>query len=175
MLPPSRTTQHEPIYHEEQRFRQWWVLALVIVLAGLAWWTFIRQVIGGEPVGENPGPDWVVWLVWLVFGLGLPFLFGRMALVIEVTEAELLIRYRPFMRRTIPLAEIQEVRARKYNAITEYGGWGIKGWSKARRAYNVSGDRGVELTLRDGKKVMLGSQRADELAAVIEGQRPRRS
>ena len=40
-------------------------------------------------------------------------------------------------------------------------------------AYNVSGDRGVELTLKDGRRVMLGSQRADELAAVIEAERRR--
>jgi hypothetical protein len=35
-------------------------------------------------------------------------------------------------------------------------------------AYNVSGNQGVDLTLRDGRRVMLGSQRADELAAAIE-------
>jgi hypothetical protein len=38
-------------------------------------------------------------------------------------------------------------------------------------AYNVSGDRGVELTLRDGRRVMLGSQRPEELAQAIETQR----
>jgi hypothetical protein len=34
--------------------------------------------------------------------------------------------------------------------------------------YNVSGNRGVEVTLCGGQSVMLGSQRADELAAVIQ-------
>ena len=34
-------------------------------------------------------------------------------------------------------------------------------------AYNVSGDKGVELTLADGRKVMIGSQKAEELALAI--------
>ena len=36
-----------------------------------------------------------------------------------------------------------------------------------RMAYNVSGNQGVELTLRDGRQVMLGSQRPQELADAI--------
>ena len=35
------------------------------------------------------------------------------------------------------------------------------------RAYNVSGDRGVELTLANGKRVLIGSQRSEELAEAI--------
>jgi hypothetical protein len=88
------------------------------------------------------------------------------------------IHYRPFVRRVIALSDIERVEARKYNPLKEYGGWGIKGWSKTKMAYNVSGNRGAELTLTDGRRVMLGSQRAEELAAAIEAQRrarPRRS
>jgi hypothetical protein len=162
------------LYHEEQRFRQWWVWALVVGPAALAWWLFVEQIIRGKPVGQNPAPDWGTWVLWLLIGIGLPLLFGMVALVLEVNGTEVLIRYRPFSRRAIPLAEIEKVQARTYNAVREYGGWGIKGWSKDKVAYNVSGDRGVELTMKDGRTVMLGSQRADELAAVIEGRRRRR-
>ncbi len=164
----SPTTPNQPAYHEVQRFRQWWLWMLVSGPAVLAWLPFIQQILRGEPVGQNPAPDWVVWLLWLLIGLGLPFLFGRLRLVLEVTDADVLIRYRPFSRRAIPLSDISRVEARSYNAVKEYGGWGIKGWSKEKMAYNVSGGRGAELTLRDGRQVMLGSQRADELAAAIE-------
>jgi hypothetical protein len=53
--------------------------------------------------------------------------------------------------------------------LREYGGWGIKGWSRRRTAYSVSGNRGVELELSDGRHVLIGSNRADELAAVVAG------
>jgi hypothetical protein len=169
-MPPSTST---PLFREEQRFRQWWVWVLVVGPAALAWWVFIRQIAQGEPVGQNPAPDWLVWAVWLFIGLGLPFFFSRVSMVVEVSGDAVRIRYRPFSRRAIAFSEIARVEARTYSAVKEYGGWGIKGWSKEKMAYNVSGNRGVELTLMGGRSVMLGSQRADELAGAIEAERRR--
>jgi hypothetical protein len=157
-----------PLYHEVQRFRQWWVWALVSGAATLAWLAFIRQIVLAQPIGNNPAPDWGVWLLWLFIGVGLPGFFRYLRLVLDVTADEIVIRFRPLHRRAIPLNEVQEFQPRKYSAVKEYGGWGIKGWSQQKVAYNVSGDEGVELTLRDGRRVMLGSQRAPELAQAIE-------
>jgi hypothetical protein len=169
--PPNTSTRPEPpLYHEEQRFGQWWIWILVVVPAGLAWWPFIAQIIGGEPVGQNPAPDWLVLVIWLFIGIGLPVLFGLAALVIEVRPGLVLVRFRPFSRRSIAIGDVERVEARTYSAMKEYGGWGIKGWSKQNVAYNVSGNRGAELTLRDGRRIMLGSRRAEELAEVIEAQ-----
>jgi hypothetical protein len=39
----------------------------------------------------------------------------------------------------------------------EYGGWGIK-YGKMGKAYNVSGNRGVQLEFTDGKRLLIGSQ-----------------
>ena len=170
MAHSSPTSPAPYLYREEQRFRQWWVWILVVGPAALAWWPFVQQILRGENVGQNPAPDWMVWVIWLLIGVGLPLLFGLVALVLQVTADQVLVNYRPFKRRAIPLGEIAQVEVRTYNAVKEYGGWGIKGWSKDNVAYNVSGNRGVELTLRSGSRVMLGSQRADELAAAINGQ-----
>jgi hypothetical protein len=159
------------VYREEQRFRQSWVWGIVFVVAALGWWSFIQQIVLGKPFGENPAPDWGVWLLWLFIGIGLPVLFFLIRLVLEVTTDAVVIRYRPLTKRRIPLADIEQAKVRTYNAIKEYGGWGIKGWSLKNVAYNVSGDQGVELTLRDGRRVMLGSQRPEELAQAIETQR----
>lgn len=175
---PTAPPASVPVYHEVQHFKQWWLWALVIVPSGLAWWPLIQQVIGGRPLGQDPAPNWLLWVIWVCVGLGLPFLFGRTGLVLDVTGDTVRIHYRPFVRRVIALSDIERVEARKYNPLKEYGGWGIKGWSKTKMAYNVSGNRGAELTLTDGRRVMLGSQRAEELAAAIEAQRrarPRRS
>ena len=56
---------------------------------------------------------------------------------------------------------------RQYRPILDYGGWGIrwgpgKGW-----AYNVSGNRGVQLELLDGKQLLIGSQNPEKLAQMI--------
>jgi hypothetical protein len=162
------------MFKEEQRFRQWWIWAIVLVVAALGWWGFVQQIVLGEPFGNNPASDWAVWLLWVFVGLGLPALFAFIRLAIEVTADEVVIRYRPLLKRRILLADIERVNARTYKAVREYGGWGIKGWSFKSVAYNISGDRGVQLTLRDGRRIMLGSRRPDELAQAIETQRQAR-
>ena len=140
---------------------------LILLVAGLGWWAFLQQIVLGQPFGNNPGPDWLVWVLWLLVGIGLPALFLWAHLRLTVTDEAVLVRYVPFTSRRILLVEILGANACEYEALREYGSWGVKGWSRDRRAYNVSGSEGVELLLRDGRTVMLGSQRADELAAAI--------
>ncbi|HET6897964.1 MAG TPA: hypothetical protein VFK70_06445 [Vicinamibacteria bacterium] len=83
-----------------------------------------------------------------------------------VGDAGVRIRMLPFANRTIAPARIARWEARTYRPIREYGGWGLR-FGPRGRAYNVSGDRGVELTLDNGKRVLIGSQRSDDLAAAI--------
>ena len=77
------------------------------------------------------------------------------------------IRFFPLGKKTIPLGDVVRWEARTYRPIREYGGWGIRytlgrGW-----AYNVRGKQGVQLELANGQRILIGSQRAEELAAAI--------
>ncbi len=51
--------------------------------------------------------------------------------------------------------------------LREYGGWGVK-YGRAGKAYNVSGNRSVQLKLSSGKGLLIGSQRPEELAQAIQ-------
>ena len=138
-----------PLFEEEQRFRQWWLWAILGGSCLLTLWA-------GSLVHSR---------IPLLVNLPLLWLFYALRLETRVDATEIRIRFFPLTRR-IPLAEIQSCEARTYRPIGEYGGWGIR-WGFSGMAYNVSGDRGVQLVLADGKRVLIGSQRADELAATI--------
>jgi hypothetical protein len=155
------------LFREQQHFRQWWVWLLVLGVAALQWWGFMQQIVLGQPWGNNPGPDWMMWLFWLLFGIGLPLFFYMLALVVTVTPEHIVISYRPLTKRIIPLADIESVEVRTYQALREYGGYGLRG-SPRNAAYNVSGHQGVALILRDGRRVMIGSLRVGELALAID-------
>ena len=157
-------------FREEQAFRQWWVMLLIGFVAALQWWGFIQQIVLGKPWGSNPAPDWMMVLLWLLIGIGLPVFFVCLKLIVTVTDEAIDVHYRPLTRRTIQIADVALVRARTYSPLREYGGWGIRGMG-SNRAYSVSGDRGVELTLVDGRKVLIGSRRADALADAIAAAR----
>jgi hypothetical protein len=161
-------TSDSVIFREVQRLRQWWLVLVAVGLAGLGWVMFVQQIVRDRPFGDNPAPDWVVWLIWLLLGIGEPvFILWLARMVVEVRPDRITVRWIPFTKREIPLADVVAAEARTYRPIREYGGWGIRGWSRRRMAYNVSGNRGVAIDLVDGRHVLIGSQRADELAVAI--------
>jgi hypothetical protein len=156
------------LFREEQRLRQWWIWGIVLVVTALSWWTFLEQIVGGEPWGDRPLPDWAVWLIFLLFGIGLPVTLYFARLIVTVDEEVVRIRWTPFARRTVRVSEIESSEARTYRPLLEYGGWGVR-WAPGRgTAWNASGNRGVQLELTSGKRLLIGSQRAEELAEAIE-------
>lgn len=159
-------TPPEPVlFREEQRFRQTWVWVLIAVSSvPPAVVALLLLTVWDEPVGG---------LVVLALVVGVPFFFSRLTLTTEVRPDGLHLRFPPLVRhRHLRPEEISEATARTYRPLAEYGGWGIR-WGRAGTAYNVSGDRGAQLVLADGKRLLVGSQRADELAAAITALRRR--
>ena len=57
------------VYAEEQRFRQIWILILVGFIAILSWYSFLLQIVFGEPFGTNPAPDILVLILLVIFGI----------------------------------------------------------------------------------------------------------
>jgi hypothetical protein len=150
-------------FREEQQFRQpWlWILLLAPVVAGAAF--AVHRVLSP---GEGTADDRAVGLALPLMAL-LPAWFYAVKLVTEVTDEELIVRFRLLWpERRFPLRGIRSAKAIDYRPVRDYGGWGVR-WGFRGRAYNVSGNRGVELELDDGSRVLIGSQRPEELANAI--------
>ena len=145
----------------------WWVWLAVLVPAAIVGNIFVQQILCGRPHGEHPGPDWLLWLLTVFLCLCVPALLWILRLTVVVDDHGVHIRFYPFVRRTIPLSQIQSFRARRYRPIREFGGWGIRSGLGKRSAYDAKGDLGVELYLRDTRSIMIGSQRHEELAETL--------
>lgn len=146
----------------------WLRIPIVGIVAGVVWWGFIQQIGFGRPWGSEPGPDWMMWLLLVLFGIGFPLFFMRLRLIVEVRRDHVDIRFSPLTHRQIAFADIERAEPRVYHPIREYGGWGVKGWSRRKMAYSVSGNQGVDLHLRDGTSVLLGSREPRTLARALE-------
>lgn len=110
----------------------------------------------------------VVVICGILVPVGIGFLIWVARLETEVRQDGLYIRYVPFHRRfkRFGVEDLSEYHARTYRPVLEYGGWGIRcGWKG--RAYNVSGNRGVQLVFRDGRRMLIGSSRPSELEEAI--------
>lgn len=159
------------IYREEQRFAGWlrWLVNITMAAAVLLSVFALRK----EFAGQNP-PDTPRLITAVIAGIGVPILiavlFFSLKLETEVRSDGLYVRYIPMhihFRRFTP-DDLSECYARQYKPIREYGGWGIRcGLFGRGRAYNVSGNKGVQLVFNNGKKLLIGSQRAEELEQAI--------
>lgn len=167
------------LFREEQRFGQLWIWALIglLLLATLALFGqgVHQQLVLGEPWGDNPMSDrglLVCAVASTLVTLGVFALLLSARLTVEVRADGLFVRYRPFHLRfkEVPLAQVVGHRALVYRPIRDYGGFGIR-YGGGGKAYNVSGDRGVRIDFADGRHLLLGSRRADELAAAISAAR----
>lgn len=161
-------TEEGLLFREEQRFRQWWVLLSVAVPVVAVWWLFVRQVLAGQPVGDRPLPDVAVWVLWAVIGLGLPALLSVLRLVTEVRPGVLVLRFRPLAKRIVPLEDLADSEVTDFRPIVHYGGWGLRWGFRKGWAWTVSGNRGVRLTLEDGRLLLVGSQQPENLDVALQ-------
>lgn len=104
------------------------------------------------------------WPAGVVAVLLVLFAWLFSSLKIEVNDENLVFWFGPgWLRKIIPLTEIVACRAVRN---PWWYGWGIhltpKGW-----IYNVSGLRGVEITLTSGKTLRLGTDEPQALAQAI--------
>ncbi|HEY4540502.1 MAG TPA: hypothetical protein VIG94_10925 [Faecalibacter sp.] len=87
----------------------------------------------------------------------------------EITSEAIKIRITPFnvFNKTIYWNEVRKVEVVQYSAIKEYGGWGYRVRGKGK-AINPSGDKGLKIHLKSGNHILLGTRKADELAAFLK-------
>jgi len=161
-------------FHELQKFRQGllWILLLLIDILALIFFGYgiFKQLVLGQALGSRPLPDIAFVIVGLLFILLLAVItysFYSMKLLTEVRDDGLTIRFHPLTHQLIPYEHIKTCKVRKYHPIREYGGWGIR-YRRKGKAFTVSGTLGVQLELVQGKSLLIGSQKPEELARAIQ-------
>jgi hypothetical protein len=162
-------------FRESQQFRQWWyivlILAVTVPVMIMSVYSLYMQIVKGVQVGDNPAPNAV--LVGVFFAMGI-VLWGAFSQKLETWIDQEGIHYRffpiIFRKKLIAKAEIQRYELRKYNAILDYGGWGIRrGFGrKWGKAYNVSGNIGLQLYFTNGKKLLIGTQRSQAILYAMD-------
>jgi energy-coupling factor transporter transmembrane protein EcfT len=153
----------KPIRFQEIRSFTTWVYGLLLAV--------IIPSMAGLIVtaAKTPGIRWLVPLDFVLLALTFNLLCQRT----NVTEAELIVSFGalfPLYQRRIDLRDMASAVADTYQPIAEYGGWGIRGFGRSV-ALNARGNHGVRLTLKNGRRVLIGSQRSDDLAAALTAPR----
>ncbi len=161
-------------FNEVQGFQIWWAWTAIIALNILFMYAIIQQVILGIPFGTRPASN--LGLILLEF-TSLTFLYFLFSIRLNTTISDEGIRYRfyPFQSRstTIGWSELSDAYMRRYNSFYEYGGYGIRlGSEKSGKAINTSAscNEGLQLEFKDGKLLLIGTTRPEEIKGIIERQ-----
>lgn len=159
------------VFEEKQRFTQWWLhlivtlpISIMIIFFCVQWYVYAKPV---DKVGASDYGEQVLTLV-LLAGTALLVLIFRLQTTID--ERGFHYRFFPFhlSEKSVSWYDIENCYTRTYSPIGEYGGWGIRGLSKKNRAYNVKGNQGIQLVLKNGNKLLLGTQHPEKAQQVID-------
>ncbi|MFY7670163.1 hypothetical protein ACOSP6_03675 [Tenacibaculum sp. MEBiC06402] len=154
------------VFKEEQRFTQAWIIVVLIMSSIVPLVLFIRAYTNNEMSLRQ-----VIFASSLIL---ISFLFIFVfKLSTRIDQKGVHYKFSPihFSYKLIRWTEMQDVYTRKYDAISEYGGWGCKGgifWKKENGvAFNISGDEGLQIITKEGKKILIGTQQITKVHQCI--------
>jgi hypothetical protein len=169
----------KPLFEEKQRFTQWWLWVIIVaaslVVMGLFGNALYQQMVLGKPWGDNPLSDdsLVILAVFNITAVIVMLLiFFNATLEVNVDKTSVSWRYFPLFRkwRRIEREDILGFEARKYYIK----GYGFHRDLRGNKSVTVKGHDGVEVTLANGSKFLLGTQQPGEFLSALQKMKDRR-
>jgi len=157
------------VFVEEQRFNQWWLyLVLAIPLISLVL-PYIFNLDGYVSSDKETLTGISISLVVMVI---VTVLILSIRLRTKIDEKGIYYQFYPINlnEKFIPWSDISKCYVRKYRPLTEYGGWGYRsGFGRGKgKALNIRGNQGIQLELKNGKNLLLGTQKEELVKRTLE-------
>ncbi len=154
-------------FSELQRFKQVWVWAIVLLSSSIPVVIITYHLLKKDGVMAPDASEWVAAVILPAFGI---LLFRTIRLETTIDATGVSYRLFPFQlkRRQKSWDEIDRIFVREYSPLKEYGGWGMRHTFTRGTAYNVSGNMGLQLVLRNNKKILIGTIKPDEANSVLK-------
>ena len=158
-------------FEEKQGLKIWWLYLItgVSIIPGLA---IIFLSKDGLSLEELKGMYFAPILALLSPFL-IIYLIEKSTLTLKMDQHGLTYRYFPlqFKYKTQNWENVEKAYLRKYDAFSEYGGYGVKSrlWFKVNdKAYLLNdGNRGLQLEFKNGKKLLFSTNKIEEVEAFL--------
>jgi len=126
----------------------------------------ILMVVLFRWTGEDPNPGLFASLLMVTVAT---WLLEISELKTEIDQRGVKVQFEPFHRQPhfISWDDVESVYIRTYSPLWEFGGWGLR-FGLSGKAYIIGGDRGLQLILKDGRHLLLGTQKDSELAQFLK-------
>jgi len=159
---------NEILFSETQRFKQWWLWILLIGSDLFIMYGFYKQVIKGNTFGSKPASNTELLIIAFVT-LMFTILFLIIRLETQIRKDGVYVKFFPLLLkfRHFSWDQLSRCYVRKYSPMAEYGGWGLR-FGFGGKAYNISGNQGLQLEFKNKKTLLIGTQRPEELNEALQ-------
>jgi hypothetical protein len=153
-------------FQEKQRLNLWW-LYILLGLETIVVGSIILFDKGGMSLNDLKEAYYIP-----IIALLLPYLIVYLITInsffLQIDENGISYHYWPFSKKkVISWTGIESLYMRKYDALGEYGGWGVKTrlWFKLNDKAYIFNDSnlGLQLLLPNNKKILFSITNTDEL------------
>jgi len=154
-------------FQEQQQFRQKWTYLIYIFLIGLLGlfvYAGVQQIVFGKSFGNKPAPGFILIIATLVI-LTMLLLFYFIKLETRVNKDGIFYKWIPFSRqyKKISWENIRGIEIINYGFVGY--GWRL---TPGGTVHNIAGNKGLKLTLKTGRKIILGTQKVEELSDTLK-------
>ena len=155
------------VFVEEQRFNQWWLYVILLIpLLSL----LVKYIFNVDNYGASDKEALVGMSISLIVVLMVAVLILLIRLKTKIDEKGIYYQFYPinFNEKFIPWSDISQCYIRTYRPLREYGGWGYKMSPFGKgRVTNIRGNKGFQLELKNGKKLLIGTQKIMGVEKVL--------
>lgn len=151
------------LFTENQRFGIWSILLVLVLFPFL--FRIYSQIREGEPLLTS---DNIPMFLGLLITVAILLFFLNSQLHTRIDNRGIEVRFAPVHRQWTRYEwhTLKAVYVRDYSPLGEFGGWGFRG-TGSNKALNVSGSQGIQLVFMDGRKLLIGTQKAAEVERVL--------
>ena len=157
------------LFSESQKFKQWWVWVILGSINFLFIFGIYKQVMNGEQFGNKPMSDTGL-VITAVTTMVLTIAIINFRLDTIIKQDGIYVRFFPIHLKFkhYKWDRLSKLFVRQYSPIKEYGGWGVRlSLFGHGTAYNITGDKGLQLIFLDKKKLLIGTDKPDELTETL--------
>ncbi len=149
-------------FKEKQSMKKLWGLMVTIAML-IIFFVWLNKVDTAEKKEAL-----LALIVLTVVGLSLALVFISISLHTTITVKGIFFRYKPFSKeKHFTWAEIETVSVGNYKPVKEKSLLANKNPNK-EIAYFVRGNAGLKINFRNGKSIIIGTQKETEMALFLK-------
>lgn len=159
----------EVLYNEVQLYRELppvMVLSMLSAIAGLA--LLVWTVVLGRPLGASVLPTWLAVVLGIGLGIVFPALFLMARMTTQVYADRVKVNTGLSGSHTFAFRDVVAVALRTEDLRADYSNRTVGTEENTRVAYAINRLQGAQLTMKDGRFILIGSKTPEDLTQAID-------